>query len=566
MHVRRASERMAMSTLNQLSEMSDWIASGSTDESEYKSHAWRSRMEQYQVFLGILNDEERWQQLSVVDHRNLVRKLGTHGLSNRGNPLLAKEINLKYEDERGGVRTRSFTLLLDSSKKENLNDIFSAVSHPEIRHVFEAQLAYQLLEHLDTIYSLGNDSLESRLICFSARELQDIDEQKQGFSANLIPRMIRIQLQALYSVILKYAPAYPSLTFQYLLDGYFLTHLIPTQSIIRILLTKSFAAILKNGGLHTQDLEQPDIPRNERDNYLTISDDDSLTLALLESGILLDSGKAIVDQTYVKALERELEEKEELLKQAQRGQLTLPKMLKDIFTTFLSDKSPDDFIWIPENFELDEDYRDDFEEYLGVISDPRYLSQVSEDEKHLTEYWATLAESEYTNPEVRESLKYIEIDNLDRFVRETQLRFAVRHKEIVDQNKQAVMDYMLKNMTPTLLVRGTITTPQLIRNRQDQVQTILGYVYNYLKGRRAKQKVWLPSPYPFGTMLNLIDFAKAQTQSDEVDPSLKHKYVLVHEILEQVFEREQLKYKDPSYQSTSFITFNRNRAVSQTTL
>ncbi len=513
--------------------------SGSTEDPDI-----RARLEQYQVFLAILNDEKRWNDFSVIDHRNLARKLGTKGqLNGSHHHQLAKEIKLKYEDSKGVVRTCAFTLLLDATKNESLTQVFATISHPDIERVFREQLGYQLLEHIDSVYSLGNDSLETRLLCFSSTELEEISQQHQGFSINLIPRIIRLQLHNLYSIILKHAPYYPSLTFQYLLDRYFFQHESASERPTRILLTKSFAAILKSRGFSWQDLDHPDIPRNEREQYLTISDDDTLTLALLQSGVLLDTGKTIVDETYVEELKRELEAKDQLIKQAQMVQLTMPKILNDVFSVFLENKSVDNYLWIPDNFELDEEQRDEVEQHLQIISQSSYQTQISTYERELTDYWLKLARDEYNNPKVQERLRLIEIIDIDDFVRETQLRFAARHKEITQQNQIAVMDYMLRNMTPTLLMRGTINTTQLIRNRPDQVQTVLSYVYNFLKSTRGKsrKKIWLPSPYPMGTLVHLMQYAATQSQSKTLDPKIKYKYAMVKEILGHLYEVEQSK-------------------------
>ncbi len=505
----------------------------------------RERINSYQTFLSIIEDEQRWGQLSLVDHRNLANRLGTKGLLGEGSALFTKKIRIKYRSDKGTVLNREVDLLLNSSKNDTLNEIFQSINNPEVATAFWKELGFGLISHIQKIFEVENESLEERLLCFSRQDLEAIDHQQAGFSVNLIPRFVRIPLHVLYTSIMEHSSMYPSLALQFHLDTYFNTKDNTAQELVRTLMSKSFAAILRKGGLSPQDVEEPDVKRNERHRYLTLSDDDSHLVAL-------DENYVVVDKNYLQILEQRvepqnqpdidavkadttIERKVSVEGVAIKIDLTLDQILTDSFTVYVQNNPNQNLIWMPTVTKLSDAKRQQLQIYLNRIFDPRYLNRLSEYERSLISFWTQFAQQEYADPRIKKLLDALHIDE-NQFTQQVQLCFAARHKEIVEQNQDTVIKALTGNLMPTMLLNGTITPAQFVQNRYQQFQEILGYLYNF---NLSETQAWIPSPYPVGAVLSLVNNMDQMLAAEGTLASLKPKLALAKQILYLMIDIDQ---------------------------
>ena len=540
----------------------------------------RIRINLQESLIQFIKNEKKWTSLPIGEQNKLLQKLTTR--SNESNPF-AEKITVKCQDDRGNLITRQANLLLDATRNRNLSQIFDQIVNQQIALVFYEQFCFGIVEHLEKLIDLETRvvaageaaettmmvpihpiDLQDNLLPLSPRDLELIRENGLGIMINLIPRFLRLPLNKLYYAMASRSTDFPSMALQFYLDGYFSSkrHKAPTspelEEQIRTLFTKSFYAIVRLGGLSMEQLRQPEASRAERFEYLTLGDED--TSDLMGSQILIPYQQSIRKQLErTRELERQLRQRREVEGPAVKVELDLERVMEDIFQIYREhegeeSETEEDFLsrtaWLPEARppKLSDWDKQVLDQYLERVLDPDSLDQISAMEQRLIQQWSEIAAKEFQDERTYAQLEAIQLTDEENFTYELLLRLAERHRLIMEQNREAVVEQVVKQITRMLRV-GSLTPEMVIRERYESFhQDVLPYIYYFTVTNAEGETLWIESPYPLSKLVYLIDRVETITREDGSPladtPSLVIAKQLMQELLR--IEREHAAAVLPS--------------------
>jgi hypothetical protein len=535
----------------------------------------RIRINLQESLIRFIKDEKKWTSLPFCEQNKLLQKLTTRGDQNN---LFAEKITVKCQDEKGNIIVRQANLLLDTTRNKNLLEIFDQVVNQNTALVFQEQFCFGLVEHIDRLIAL-----ESRLISIdeshpesimlpisyvdvqddfmplSARDLELIRDNGLGIMIQLVPKFMRLPLNKLYYAVVQKNKDFPSLALQFYLDSYFSTRVNRTEEVkereelIRTLFTKAFYTVVRMGGLKMEHLTMPETTRDGRFLYLTNDDDDS--------NQLLDSNNSsprrstfaglIANLEKIRDKENQLRQRREIMGPAVKTELTMEKVLEDIFQICRDEcqfDNPDEVTylsrtaWLPTKIKtLSEWEQEILENHLLNVTHPDYLKYTSPPEQALFERWSLIATTEYENEKTLSQLQALGNVSEEIFKQELKLRLADRHKEIVEQNKEFVIGQVIKQIS-RMLRMGSLTAAMVVRERYDSFhQEVLPYIYFFSMVNAKQEQVWIPSPYPFSKLIHLIQTVDCTNKADGSPMADTATLALAKALLEQLLLYEVAK-------------------------
>ncbi len=508
----------------------------------------RIRINLQESLIQFIKDEKKWTSLPIGEQNKLLQRLTTR--SNESNPF-AERISVKCQDDKGNLITRQANLLLDATRNKNLSHIFDQIINQQIALVFYEQFCFGIVEHLEKLIDLESKvvtageaaesasamtmpihpvDLQDNLLPLSPRDLELIRENGLGIMINLIPRFLRLPLNKLYYAMAGRSTDFPSMALQFYLDGYYSTkrqrpNASPElEEKIRTLFTKSFYAIIRLGGLSMEQLRLPEATRDERFQFLTVGDEDASNL--MGSKILVPYQQSIkqrLEKTL--ELERQLRQRREVKGPAVKVELDLERVMEDIFQIYRDQEgdeseTEEDFLtrtaWLPESRPktLSDWDKQVLGQYLERVLEESYLNQISKRERRLIQRWTKMAETEFADERTYAQLEAIEMTDPHVFTHELRLRLAERHRVIMEQNREVVVEQVVKQITRMLRV-GSITPEMVIRERYDSFhQDVLPYIYYFTVTNAKGETLWIESPYPLSKLAYLIERVETITRED----------------------------------------------------
>lgn len=538
----------------------------------------RIRINLQEALIHFIKNEKKWATLSLNEQNKLLKKVATR--NNESNPF-AERIMVKCQDEKGNIFTRQANLLLDTTRNRNLSVIFDSVVNQQIALIFYEQFSFGLVEHLEKLILLeskmiaadkvaGSDSVvlpmsyidyQEDLLPLSPRDLELIRENGLGIMAEIIPKILRLPLNKLYYAIANYSTEYPSLALQFYLDCLFSSRerqpgvTAEIEDHVRTLFAKSFYAVLRLGGLTMEQLNAPEPSRSDRFRFFTVGDED--TALLLESNgnsVQKDAIRSILKERM--HLENQLRQRREIEGPSVKIELTLEQVLSDIFHVYRDEHGVDavdelDFLahtaWLPPKpiQLLSEWEKDTLAHYLNQILQDDVLDRISQQERELIQRWFIIVDREYGNSRTLAQLSEIGIHDRETFEHELLLRLAERHRDIVEQNKEIVVEEVTKQITRMLRV-GSITPQMVVQERYDSFhQHVLPHIYYFSTTDAKGDIVWIESPYPLSKLVYLID--RVETMPPPVDAATMDSasLAIAKELMAELLEVELSSREEP---------------------
>lgn len=546
----------------------------------------RIRINLQEALIQFIKDENKWSTLPMLEQNRLLQKLATRSQQHN---LFSEVISIRCFDEKGNLITRQANLLLDTTRNQNLSKIFDQIVNQHVARAFYEQFYFGLVDHLDRLFTLEQKlmvledaetdnhmlpityfELQEDFLPLSQKDLQLIRDNGLGIMVQLIPRFLRMPLNRLYFTISRKTRDFPSLALQFYLDYYFSAlenrdeFAESRRSLIRTFFTKAFYAIVRLGGLKMSHLELPEASRDERFQYITRRDDDDTRVLESSKALNLDTAEVIPVRDFaaiIKELEqlrekeRQLKQRREVLGPAIKVELTLDKMLADIFQICRDECAVDivdeaDYfaktLWIPQKLHpLTVWEREELSHYLDRVTDPEFVEVLPTREKEHIGYWESLAEAEATNEQTLaqlEALNYTE--DIATFKAELKIRLAERHQDIVEQNKEIIIKEISKHIT-RMLRYGSITAEMVVRDRYDAfAENVLPYIYFFSLTNAKDEMLWIPSPYPMSKLLYLIHQVESMVSlADSVT------LALARTLMEEILQLECKKLEASDYPS-----------------
>lgn len=499
----------------------------------------RVRLNLQQALLKFVKDETKWLALPPIEQRRLLKRLANR----MGQTMYFSEtLTLPCPNERGELVPTQVSLLLDATRNDNLSRIFDQIVNPEIAITFHQEFCFGLLELIDGLVILEEKVLTHRnadfmegyllskilsesdvgLLPFSLEDLETIRESRVGIQIELIPRFLRLPLNRLYHAISSHSGDFPSLTLQFYLDRFFSTPVWKQRSeassrredYVRFLLAKSFYAVVRSGGLTMEQMELPQARRYCWSDHLTLRDDSSDSLDL-------EAIKAEQESRFKRLQERlelisQIENQVVTQRRALSGPLTMVELTYDqilydavnfcheqesLQESMEEDSETSTCVWLPPLPipDLPPDLTD-LRAYLHEITDEPYLRRLPNGERETIEAWVSRVEAATTDPSIAKQLEALG-ETSERLQEDLLLLLASRHHGLVSQNVDTILSEISSHVT-RMMHLGTVTPHVVVQQRYSLLEEkLLPFVY-YVAD--PKEDSWLPSPYPYGTLLFAI--------------------------------------------------------------
>ncbi len=492
----------------------------------------RVRLNLQQSLLQFVKDESKWLALPSIEQRRLLKQL-----TNRMGQSMyfAETLTLPCLNDQGELVPTQVSLLLDATRNDKLSRIFDQIVTPEIATTFHQEFCFGLLDLIDDLITLeervlghrDGDPAQSYLISqlfpegemgilpFSIADLEIIQRSRFGIQVELIPRFLRSPLNRLYGAISSTSREFPSLTLQFYLERFFSTpgwkHRIDSsphrEDYIRTLLTKSFSAIVRSGGLSLHELELPQASRLSWFDYLTTEDDSSAALDLKQAIAQHQSRYQLLQERLT--LLSQVNSRVVAQRRMPTGPLTLVELTYDQVLHEALDccleqaaDGSDAPAWIPLStdrvFPLEESLT-----YLEGVTSETYLARLPDKEQALIRGWISMVETVIADPSLAQQMEALE-ETPDHLKTDLLVLLAERHRWIVSQNTSTILSIISSHVS-RMMHLGTVT-PQVVVERRYPLlkEKLLPFVY-YIPD--AEESSWLTSPYPFGTFLHTIEAA-----------------------------------------------------------
>ncbi len=540
----------------------------------------RIRINLQESLIQFIKDEKRWAVLPFPEQNRLLQKLTTRS---KQHSLFAEKISIRCLDDKGNIITRQASLLLDTTRNHNLSSIFDQIVNQKIARAFYEQFYFGLVEHLDRLFALEQKLMvleanhEAQMLPITYLELQDdflplsqkdlelIRDNGLGIMVELIPKFLRLPLNKLFYSINQVTSDFPSLALQFYLDYYFAS--FPKvddaadhrRNLIRTLFSKAFYAIVRLRGLSMTHLVLPEASRDDRFNYLTRGDEDPTAVFDRETKPAknYDYDALIRELQHLREKEKQLKQRREILGPAIKVELTVDKVLEDVFQECRDTESVDvvdeaDYysrtLWVPKRINpLTEWEWAELMDYLTEITEPFYIHCLSCKERALIRRWSDIADQEMVNANTLDVLQALGDFNTEDFKIELKLRLAGQQRDIVEQNQDIVVAGVIKHIT-RMLRFGSITAEMVVRDRYDAFAVdVLPYIYYHNVTNARQEQIWVESPYPFSKLMYLINRVESMTSVADLAT-----LSLARTLLEELLQFERARIEDP----ISVITFS----------
>lgn len=520
--------------------------------------------------LVVLN-QSAWSCFSLSETSRLLRPLQICP-ELTGTPVLSQEataeIVYKFLMSNGRIGTMKGLISIEDFRGDRLRSVYEQLHIEKIVPTFTESIVVQIIDHLKPIFARDLDELLwQETFFFTAQDLRQEEFLLRGLRPEAIPRSFRPHLQRVYEKIMQACRNLPNIAFQLCLRAYLEYNEVRNKYLLATLLSKYFYTLYRIGGLSRLQSWVPIEVGSLRSSshrvrvralsrLLTMDNDSDDPLVGVGgaglaggyfSGVREASSVEMVSAEEIHRLRQDVEvargemtqaqklvaqyqeeEKQELLKRLQDPDkfllFSIHQFFDNVFGSLPGEvKSEYGAVWVPRTSHLDEKERDKLMEHLRLITSETYLLNIPFSEATIIGYWRALADSFY-NQWVLNQYKQLQGYGVDlepnginvlareRFLEEVQLRFAARHREIVDQSvlqiAQIVVDSLAKRVAINTsqqsfqAMRAKLTTVldmDISRKDVGEVKRLIDYFTDVFLGKREEFR----SPYPVGTILRV---------------------------------------------------------------
>ncbi|MGQ9837774.1 MAG: hypothetical protein ACUVRV_07345 [Cyanobacteriota bacterium] len=553
--------------------------------------------------LVILN-QSAWSCFSISETSRLLRPLKICP-ELTGTPVLSREataeIVYKFLLSNGRIGTMKGTISIEDFRGDQLRSIYEQLHIEKLIPTFTESIVIQIIDHLKPIFARDSDELLwQETFFFTAQDLRQEEFVLRGLRPEAIPRSFRPHLQRVYEKIMQACRSLPNIAFQLCLRAYLEYNEIKNKHLLATLLSKYFYTLYRIGGLsHLEKWAPLEVGSLCSSNHkvrvralsrlLTMDNDsDDPLVSAGETGLAdsyfsgvreasrAETSMEMVSAEEIQKLRQDVEiariemtqaqrlveqyqeaEKQELFKRLQDSDkfllFSIHRFFENIFSSLpIEVKSEYGAVWVPRTPYLDEKEREQLTEHLHLITGETYLLSIPFNEATIIGYWRVLADSFY-NQWVLHQYKQLQGYGVDlesnginvlareRFLEEVQLRFAARHREIVDQSVEKITQIVVDSLAKRVAINTSQQTFQAMRanlatvldmdiSRKDvrEVKRLIDYFTDVFLGKREE----LRSPYPVGTIL------RVKTVIEACPPSGRTRIGL--EILNQLYREYML--------------------------
>ncbi len=520
--------------------------------------------------LVVLN-QSAWSCFSISETSRLLRPLQICPQLT-GTPVLSQEataeIVYKFLLSNGRIGTMKGLISIEDFRGDRLRSVYDQLHIEKIVPVFTESVVVQIIDHLKPIFTRDLDELLwQETFYFTAQDLRQEEFLLRGLRPEAIPRSFRPHLQRVYTQIIEACRSLPNIAFQLCLRAYLEYNEVKNKHLLATLLSKYFYTLYRIGGLSRLESWTPIEVGSLRSSshrarvralsrLLTMDNDSDDPLVGIGgtslgggyfSGAREPSSIEMVSAEEIHRLRQDVEvargemtqaqqlvaqyqeeEKQELLNRLQDPDkfllFSIHQFFDNVFGSLPGEvKSEYGAVWVPRTSHLDEKDRDKLIEHLRLITSETYLLNIPFGEATIIGYWRALADSFYHQwvlNQYKQLQGYgveleqngINIVARERFLDEVQLRFASRHREIVEQSVSQIAQIVVDSLAKRVAINTSQQSFQAMRaklttvldmdiSRKDvgEVKRLIDYFTDVFLGKREE----LRSPYPVGTILRV---------------------------------------------------------------